>query len=76
MPLRTVYKLCPQAIFVEDTRHSTESIPAKCTKCCKAFSPLVEMASVDEAYLDVTGSERLYGPPLKAAQLLHVESAR
>jgi DNA polymerase-4 len=36
-----------------------------------AFSPLVEMASVDEAYLDMTGTERLYGPPLRAAHLLH-----
>ena len=37
----------------------------------QAFSPLVEMASIDEAYLDMTGTERLYGPPLRAAHLLH-----
>jgi DNA polymerase-4 len=36
-----------------------------------AFSPLVEMASIDEAYLDMTGTERLHGPPLKAAHSLH-----
>ena len=36
-----------------------------------SFSPVVEMASVDEAYLDLTGSERLHGPPLRAAHLLH-----
>jgi DNA polymerase IV len=35
------------------------------------FTPLVEMASIDEAYLDMTGTERLYGPPLRAAHLLH-----
>jgi DNA polymerase-4 len=35
------------------------------------FSPKVEMASIDEAYLDVTGTERLHGPPLKAAHKLH-----
>ena len=29
------------------------------------------MASIDEAYLDMTGTERLYGPPLRAAHLLH-----
>src|SRR6202012_2916716 len=34
-------------------------------------SPLVEMASVDEAYLDMTGTERLYGPPLRSAHVLH-----
>ena len=32
---------------------------------------MVEMASIDEAYLDMTGTERLHGPPLRAAHLLH-----
>jgi DNA polymerase-4 len=36
-----------------------------------SFSPLVEMASIDEAYLDMTGTERLHGPPLRAAHNLH-----
>ena len=36
-----------------------------------SFSPQVEMASIDEAYLDMTGTERLHGPPLRAAQRLH-----
>src|SRR5262249_5828741 len=35
------------------------------------FSPRVEMASIDEAYLDLTGTERLHGPPLAAAHKLH-----
>jgi DNA polymerase-4 len=35
------------------------------------FSPLVEMASIDEAYLDMTGTDRLHGPPLRAAHALH-----
>ena len=35
------------------------------------FSPLVEMASIDEAYLDMTGTSRLHGPPLGAAHTLH-----
>ena len=30
------------------------------------------MASIDEAYLDMTGTERLHGPPLKAAHTLHL----
>jgi DNA polymerase-4 len=32
---------------------------------------MVEMASIDEAYLDMTGTERLHGPPLRAAHSLH-----
>ncbi len=37
----------------------------------KSFSPQVDMASVDEAYMDLTGTERLHGPPLSAAHRLH-----
>jgi DNA polymerase IV len=40
------------------------------------FSPRVEMASIDEAYLNLTGCERLLGPPLQAAHRLHETVAR
>jgi DNA polymerase-4 len=35
------------------------------------FSPQIEMVSIDEAYMDMTGTERLHGPPLRAANALH-----
>jgi DNA polymerase-4 len=71
MPLRTAYKLCPQAIFVDGHPDRYREYSRKVYAVLMDFSPLVEMASVDEAYLDLTGTGRLYGPPLKAAQLLH-----
>jgi DNA polymerase IV len=71
MPLRTAYKLCPQAIFVDGHPDRYRDYSHKVHDVLTAFSPLVEMASVDEAYLDITGTERLYGPPLRAAHLLH-----
>lgn len=71
MPLRTASKLCPQAVFVEGHPSRYREYSAKVYDVLKDFSPLVEMASVDEAYLDLTGTDRLYGPPLKAAHLLH-----
>jgi DNA polymerase-4 len=40
------------------------------------FSPLVEQASVDEAYLDVTGLERLFGPPEELAATIRAEVRR
>jgi len=42
----------------------------------ESFSPQVEMASIDEAYLDMTGTERLHGPPLRSAHLLHEKVKR
>jgi DNA polymerase IV len=71
MPLRTAYKLCPQALFVDGHPERYREYSGKVYDTLQAFSPLVEMASIDEAYLDVTGTERLYGPPLRAAHLLH-----
>ena len=71
MPLRTAYKLCPQAIFVDGHPDRYRDYSHKVYEVLTAFSPLVEMASIDEAYLDITGTERLYGPPLRAAHILH-----
>ncbi len=71
MPLRTAAKMCPHAIFLDGRpeRYRQESVRVHAV--LQEFSPLVEMASIDEAYLDMTGTERLYGPPLRAAHLLH-----
>ena len=71
MPLRTAYQLCPQAIFVEGHRERYTDYSRKVFDVLNEFSPQVEMASIDEAYLDLTGTERLHGPPLKAAHTLH-----
>ncbi len=71
MPLRTAYQLCPQAIFVDGHPDRYRECSQQVYTVLQSFSPLVEMASIDEAYLDMTGTERLYGPPLRAAHLLH-----
>ena len=71
MPLRTAAKMCPHAIFVNGHPERYRECSEKVYKVLDAFSPQVEMASIDEAYLDMTGTERLHGPPLKAAHALH-----
>ena len=71
MPLRTAYKLCPQAIFVDGHRERYIEYSRKVYEVLQRFSPRVDMASIDEAYLDLTGTERLHGTPLQAAHKLH-----
>lgn len=71
MPLRTASKLCPHAIFVDGHRDRYELYSGKVRAILETFTPKVEMASIDEAYLDMTGTERLHGPPLAAAHKLH-----
>src|SRR5437016_7466960 len=71
MPLRTAAKLCPHAIFVDGHPDRYRECSEKVHRVLTSFSPQVEMASIDEAYLDMTGTERLHGAPLRAAHLLH-----
>jgi DNA polymerase-4 len=71
MPLRTAAKHCPHAIFVNGHPERYRECSEKVYKVLGAFTPQVEMASIDEAYLDMTGTDRLHGPPLKAAHHLH-----
>jgi DNA polymerase-4 len=71
LPLRTAAKLCPQAIFVDGHPERYRECSEKVFKVLASFSPQVEMASIDEAYLDMTGTARLHGPPLQAAHKLH-----
>ena len=71
MPLRTAAKLCPHATFVDGHLDRYREYSEKVHRVLTSFSPQVEMASIDEAYLDMTGTERLHGPPLRAAHRLH-----
>jgi DNA polymerase-4 len=76
MPLRKAAKLCPHAIFLPGHPTRYRDMSHKVFAVLNRFSPKVEMASIDEAYLDLTGAERLLGRPLKAACKLHDEMKR
>ncbi len=76
MPLRTAARLCPHAIFVDGHPERYRDYSRKVYKVLQSFSPQVEMASVDEAYMDLTGTEKLHGPPLSAAHRLHAAMQR
>ena len=71
MPLRRAHQLCPAAVFLPGHPTRYRDYSHKVHRVLKNFSPRVEMASIDEAYLEMTGTERLLGPPLEAGNLLH-----
>lgn len=76
LPLRSAAQRCPHAIFLDGHPERYREYSHKVHRVLESFTPKVEMASVDEAYLDLAGSERLWGPPLKAAHLLHERMKR
>ncbi|HEV2117036.1 MAG TPA: DNA polymerase IV [Terriglobales bacterium] len=71
MPLRTAAKLCSHAIFVDGHPDRYREYSQRVHQVLQDFSPQIEMVSIDEAYLDMSGTERLHGPPLRAAHALH-----
>jgi DNA polymerase-4 len=70
MPLRTAAKLCPHAVFLDGHHQKYGEWSDRIATLLAKFSPIVEMVSVDEAYLDLAGTKRLHGPPLAAADKL------
>ena len=70
MPLRTAAKLCPQAIFLDSHHELYGRWSDRVAAILQKYSPRVEMASIDEAYLDLSGTERVNGPALGAAHRL------
>lgn len=71
MPLRTAAKLCPHAVFVDGHPERYREYSHRVHRVLESFTPTVEMASIDEAYIDMTGTDRLHGHPLQAADRLH-----
>src|SRR5215831_438330 len=70
MPLRTAAKLCPHATFLDGNHAKYGDWSDRVATILAKFSPIVEMVSIDEAYLDLAGTERLHGPPFAAAHKL------
>jgi len=70
MPLRTAAKLCPHAIFLDGHHDKYGEWSDRVATILAKFSPIVEMVSIDEAYLDLAGTEKLHGPPFSAAHKL------
>ncbi len=70
MPLRTAGRLCPHAVFLDGHHEKYGEWSDRVATILAQFSPIVEMVSIDEAYLDLAGTERLHGPPLAAAHKL------
>ena len=70
MPLRTAAKLCPHAIFLDGHHQKYGEWSDRVATILAQYSPIVEMVSIDEAYLDLAGTERLHGPPFAAADKL------
>jgi DNA polymerase-4 len=65
MPMFEARRLCPSGIIVPGRMRRYKEISRLVMARLRQFSPLVEPVSIDEAYMDIKGCARLYGPPAK-----------
>ncbi len=70
MPIGRAYRLCPHAAFLPVDMAKYMRVSAEIMGLLEAFTPLVEPLSLDEAFLDVTASESLFGPAVEIARTI------
>lgn len=68
MPINEAYSRCPQGIFLPPRMDAYSEVSHCIMDIFNQFSPAIEQISVDEAFIDMTGTEKLFGSPLEAAR--------
>ena len=67
MPIAVAYRLCPHAVYLRPTFGRYVADSKRVMELLGTISPVVEQVSIDEAYIDATGLERLVGTPEQIA---------
>lgn len=70
MPMARAQRLCPEAIVLAPRMSHYAAISEQIMEVLHQYSPLVEPLSLDEAFLDMTGTEGLFGAPQQAASVI------
>jgi nucleotidyltransferase/DNA polymerase involved in DNA repair len=70
MPTSQAKRLCPHGIFLPVRMHRYREISEQIFKILQEYTPFLEPLSLDESFLDVTGSEKLFGPVLQIAKAI------
>ena len=73
MPSATAHRLCPSAIFLPTRMDYYAQVSRQIREIFHRFTPLMEPLSLDEAFLDVTGSVGLFGTPVEIGRQIKRE---
>ena len=68
LPISRAWKLCPQGVYVRPRMDRYVEVSHQVMDVFRRYTDLVEPLSIDEAFLDITGSVALLGPPDQIAQ--------
>jgi DNA polymerase IV len=70
MPISRAVRLCPQGVYLPVDMDKYQRVSAEIMAILREFSPLVEPVSVDEAFVDLAGTETLFGPAAEAVRTI------
>lgn len=70
MPISTAYRKCPHAAFLPVDGEKYSAVSSVIYGIFNEFTPDVEPVSIDEAFLDITGSYKIFGTPVGTCKLL------
>ncbi|KAA3657822.1 MAG: DNA polymerase IV [Calditrichaeota bacterium] len=78
LPISKAYRLCPHAIFLRGRMHRYAELSHQVMDIIKNYSPVLEQISIDEAFVDISGCIRLFGPTknigLKIKEDIHAQT--
>lgn len=61
MPIKQAYRLCPNGIYLHGNHTEYSQYSKAVKRILEKYAPLIEQASVDEFYMDFTGTKNIYG---------------
>jgi nucleotidyltransferase/DNA polymerase involved in DNA repair len=70
MPISIAYRKCPEAVFLPVDIEKYSAASRQIHEILYSFSPEIEPVSIDEAFLDITGSYHLFGTPIETCRLI------
>jgi DNA polymerase-4 len=73
LPIRQAWKRCPKGIYVRPRMGRYKEVSDEIMAIFRRFTPLIQPISLDEAFLDATGCERLFGKPADMARRIKRE---
>ncbi len=76
MPMARALQLCPQAVVLPVRMERYAAVSRQLMEVLAGYSPRIEPLSQDEAFLDMSGTERMFGPPPVAARRIQQHVAR
>ena len=73
MPIKQAYRLCPKGIYIHGSMGEYSRFSRAVKKILENYAPMIEQASIDEFYMDFTGTQKIYGSMIMLANRIQAE---